>query len=42
MDEGGWLKWSTGDRELHRQPAKGFRQRTVEFLLNMLPLKRQA
>ena len=42
MDEEGWLTWSTGERVLHRQPAKGFRQRTIEFLLNILPLKRQA
>jgi cardiolipin synthase C len=42
MDEEGWLTWSTGETVLHRQPAKGFGQRTIEFLLNMLPLKRQA
>jgi cardiolipin synthase C len=42
MDDEGWLTWSTGERVLHRQPAKGFGQRTIEFLLNMLPLKRQA
>jgi putative cardiolipin synthase len=42
MDGEGWLAWSTGERVLRRQPAKGFRQRTIEFLLNILPLKRQA
>jgi putative cardiolipin synthase len=42
MDEEGWLKWSTGDRVIRRQPAKGFFQRAIEFLLNLLPLKEQA
>lgn len=42
MDEEGWLKWSNADEEVRRQPAKGFVQRAVEFLLNLLPLKHQA
>jgi putative cardiolipin synthase len=42
MDDDGWLRWSSGDEELRRQPAKGFRQRATEFLLNVLPLKKQA
>lgn len=42
MDEEGWLKWSTGDQMVRRQPAKGFVQRAIEFLINLLPLKEQA
>ncbi len=42
MDGEGWLEWSTGEDVLRRQPAKGFRQRVIEFLLNLLPLKNQA
>jgi putative cardiolipin synthase len=42
MDEEGWLTWSSGGETRHRQPAKGFAQRAVEFLLNLLPLKDQA
>jgi hypothetical protein len=42
MDDEGWLEWSAGNRVLRRQPAKGFMQRAMEFLLNMLPLKNQA
>ena len=42
MDDEGWLKWSTGDQVVRRQPAKGFTQRAIEFLLNLLPLKNQA
>ena len=42
MDGEGWLKWTNGERELSRQPAKGFGQRLIEFLLNILPLKKQA
>jgi cardiolipin synthase C len=42
MDEGGWLTWSTADEVVGRQPAKGFVQRAIEFLLNLLPLKNQA
>src|SRR5690606_11142968 len=41
MDEEGWLEWSAGDEVLKRQPAQGFRQRMIEFLLNLLPLKNQ-
>ncbi|HJR70164.1 MAG TPA: phospholipase D family protein [Gammaproteobacteria bacterium] len=42
MDEEGWLTWSTGDQVVRRQPAKGFLQRAIEFLINLLPLKNQA
>jgi cardiolipin synthase C len=42
MDDEGWLTWSSGSQVLQRQPAKNFRQRAVEFLLNLLPLKKQA
>ena len=42
LDADGWTKWSSGDRVLTRQPAKGFGQRLIEFLLNLLPLKKQA
>jgi putative cardiolipin synthase len=42
MDSEGWLTWTSGPRSLTRQPAKGFRQRATEFLLNLLPLKKQA
>ena len=42
MDEEGWLTWSSGDEVLRRQPAQGFIQRAIEFLLNLLPLKEQA
>jgi putative cardiolipin synthase len=41
MDGDGWLAWSSGSEELNRQPAKGFTQRAIEFLLNLLPLKKQ-
>jgi putative cardiolipin synthase len=42
MDEEGWLKWSTGDQMVRRQPARGFMQRAIEFFVNLLPLKEQA
>jgi putative cardiolipin synthase len=42
MDGQGWLQWESGERALSRQPAKGFGQRLIEFLLNVLPLKKQA
>lgn len=42
MDDEGWLKWTSADGELRRQPAQGFIQRAIEFLLNLLPLKNQA
>jgi putative cardiolipin synthase len=42
LDAEGWLEWANADETVHRQPAKGFLQRTIEFLLNMMPLKRQA
>ena len=42
MDDEGWLRWSNADEVVRRQPAKGFGQRAIEFLLNLLPLKYQA
>jgi putative cardiolipin synthase len=42
MDGEGWLRWSNADEVRRRQPAKGFGQRSIEFLLNLLPLKNQA
>jgi putative cardiolipin synthase len=42
MDDEGWLEWSSGAESVQREPAKSFRQRVVEFLLNLLPLKKQA
>lgn len=42
LDADGWPQWTDGDRVLTRQPAKGFGQRLIEFLLNLLPLKKQA
>jgi hypothetical protein len=42
MDEEGWLTWSSSDTVVRRQPARGFVQRAIEFLLNLLPLKNQA
>jgi putative cardiolipin synthase len=42
MDDEGWLRWSNADEVVRRQPAKGFVQRAIEFLLNLLPLKDQA
>jgi len=42
MDAEGWLTWTNGDEVVHRQPAQGFLQRTIEFLLNLLPIKDQA
>lgn len=42
MDQDGWLKWSSGNEHLTRQPAKGFGQRFIEFVLNLFPLKKQA
>ena len=42
MDEEGWLTWTSGDEVVRRQPAHGFIQRAMEFLLNLLPIKDQA
>jgi hypothetical protein len=42
MDEDGELTWSSGAGVVQRQPATGFAQRAVEFLLNLLPLKDQS
>ena len=41
MDEEGWLTWSGNPETLRRQPAMGFKQRLIEFVLNLLPLKKQ-
>jgi putative cardiolipin synthase len=41
MNEEGWLRWSAEEQELRRQPAQGFGQRLIEFMLNLLPLKNQ-
>jgi cardiolipin synthase C len=41
LEEGGWLKWHSGEDTVGRQPAKGFRQRFVEFFVNLLPIKNQ-
>ena len=42
MDAEGWLKWTNSDEVVTRQPALGFKQRLLEFFINMLPLKDQA
>lgn len=42
MDSQGWLKWTNSDETVTRQPALGFKQRLMEFFINMLPLKKQA
>jgi putative cardiolipin synthase len=42
MDDEGWLRWSNADEVVRRQPAQGFGQRAIEFLLNLLPIKNQA
>jgi putative cardiolipin synthase len=42
MDADGELTWSSGAGVVQRQPATGFAQRAVEFLLNLLPLKDQS
>jgi putative cardiolipin synthase len=42
LSEDGWLRWSNSDETVRRQPARGFVQRALEFLLNLLPLKNQA
>jgi putative cardiolipin synthase len=41
LEEGGWLRWTRGDHEVSRQPALGFRQRAVEFFMNLIPIKNQ-
>jgi putative cardiolipin synthase len=41
MEANGSLTWSSGAGVVRRQPATGFAQRAVEFLLNLLPLKGQ-
>jgi cardiolipin synthase C len=42
MDASGTLTWTSGAGVVQRQPATGFSQRAVEFLLNLLPLKDQS
>ncbi|HVY63663.1 MAG TPA: phospholipase D family protein [Gammaproteobacteria bacterium] len=42
LDARGRLRWSTEGRELKHQPAQGFGQRVMKFLLTLLPLKKQA
>jgi putative cardiolipin synthase len=42
MDGEGWLRWTNADEVVRRQPAQGFGQRAIEFLLNLLPIKDQA
>ena len=42
MDAQGTLTWTSGAGVVQRQPATGFSQRAVEFLLNLLPLKDQS
>jgi cardiolipin synthase C len=41
LDAQGFLEWSSAERVVHRQPARGFAQRFFEFVLNLLPLKTQ-
>jgi putative cardiolipin synthase len=41
MDQEGWLTWSNGDHVVRRQPATGFVQRALEFVINLLPIKDQ-
>jgi putative cardiolipin synthase len=42
MEADGTLTWTSGAGVVRRQPATGFSQRAVEFLLNLLPLKDQS
>jgi putative cardiolipin synthase len=42
MDDEGWLTWTSERGTLTRQPARGFKQRVIEFFLNLIPLKKQA
>jgi cardiolipin synthase C len=42
MSPDGWLKWSNDVESLKRQPARGFRQRAIEFFMNLIPIKKQA
>jgi hypothetical protein len=42
MDEEGWLYWTNDEEVVVNQPAKGFKQRFIEFFINMLPIKDQA
>jgi cardiolipin synthase C len=41
LRKGRWLTWTSNEGVLRRQPAAGFRQRSVEFFLNLLPFKGQ-
>ena len=42
LDDEGWLSWTSDRGTLSRQPARDFKQRVVEFFLNLIPLKKQA
>jgi putative cardiolipin synthase len=42
MDEEGWLEWSGDGEALKRQPARNFRQRVIEFFMNLVPIKKLA
>jgi putative cardiolipin synthase len=41
LDRKGRLRWTDDAQTLKRQPAKGLGQRLIEFLLNLVPLKKQ-
>jgi putative cardiolipin synthase len=41
LEEGGWLRWTRGEHAVSRQPALGFRQRAIEFFMNLIPIKNQ-
>ncbi|HEU4619409.1 MAG TPA: phospholipase D family protein [Gammaproteobacteria bacterium] len=41
LDSEGWLHWQRGDEVLSRQPALGFKQRAMEFFMNLIPIKNQ-
>jgi putative cardiolipin synthase len=42
LDADGWLKWSGGEEQRDRQPARDFRQRAIEFFMNLIPIKKLA
>jgi putative cardiolipin synthase len=42
LDDEGWLTWSNDEQSVRRQPARNFKQRVIEFFLNLMPLKNQA
>jgi phosphatidylserine/phosphatidylglycerophosphate/cardiolipin synthase-like enzyme len=37
LDENGREKWTNSDETVDRQPAMGFKQRFIEFLINLVP-----